>query len=352
MLRFKYKWGVGIKEMTTSKGGLSIIDYPFAFSIAALIFPPVIEGQDPSVLLAIALFGGMVGSILMIVNPVGFLINRTYELIYKYRTLPILADISDFVRAVIARNYEAALKSPSITYEVDKLVGMLYFIGVLGLALYRLLYDDVLVKLLNLSHEQAQMLVIIAIIGMALVVTSLVYHVAGWKWRSISHSCRIRVVTIASMASDFMNLSMEGRRVLHDAFSDNNSLIENAYNTFVKLDLDYLDSIQVYKQFEPLVTEQSDLLKQAHHDLQLSTNVFCEKYWNYFLTVQELGRKYKVNLHDAAWWLKRNIFFESAEFDVSLSQLQSSIDSRDWQTADLKTHRILKRFEDILKRRA
>ncbi len=331
----------------SSKGALSIIDYPFAFSLVATIFFPLMlqhgVKDQGTILLSITFFGSMVGSILMIVNPVGRLITAIYGA-FKDRVLVELSSINGFVKGVVRKNFRSALQSPSITYEVDKLVGMFYFVIILGITLYRLSYDDTFVTMLNLNPLVHQTIMAVAVVGLLAVIIIMAHHVG---WRSHSHLRRIRSVTVLLMAMDFSNLSLEGNQVLSRAFNNDVDAIRLAYVTLTRSDLKPVKELQDLKEF--VSRHGSELRAIVSEKWKWDDHAFYQHYWDYFLTAKSLALGYNIDLLDALLWLCNNIFFGLNEFDTYISQLQASIESRDWQNSDLQTVRVVSRFESVSK---
>lgn len=335
--------------MTVNRGGLNIKDYPFAFTLAALLFPPIIAvGKDATpVLFALVILGGMAGSILTIVNPVGIVIKSIYIYTQRNRILPQIR-INKFVEGVIAKNYVDAMKSPAISFEVDKLVAMFYFVIVLSIAAYRLFFDHEFSTLLQLTITQKYGIGITVTLGLVGVIASMIYNVRGWK--SVSHLKRTVIVTILLMAYDLANLSHEARKITGITYYNDINMVNPIRKTLYHLDANksynkedfkkLLDNAEIQNVYE-------QILKRGIWKSEL--NVRYLQFWNLFMLIKETSTKYKISYQDAIWWFDHQHYFDLNEFDGPSSQLQSTIDARDWQNADLRTTRIIDRIDTILK---
>jgi len=73
---------------------------------------------------------------------------------------------------------------------------------------------------------------------------------------------------------------------------------------------------------------------------QYNTEQMIIRWWIYFTIVKDLAKRYDISIDDALVWHNNNIFLQPANLDAPISNLQSSVDTRDWQNAVLKTTRI------------
>jgi hypothetical protein len=164
--------------MTSGKGGLNIKDYPFAFSIATLLFPSILTTQDQTVIFGILLVGGMVGSILTIVNPFGIATKYIYIWTSKKKMIPEIRK-TPFINKVVLKNFHDSFSSPSISFETDKLVAMFYFLVVLGIALFRLVFDPGFVNILKLDEFQTFVAIVIVVLGLVGVSITMLSNIVG-----------------------------------------------------------------------------------------------------------------------------------------------------------------------------
>jgi len=338
--------------MIGGKGGLGIKDYPFAFSVAALILPTLwSEGQIQfTTLFAITIIGGMLGSILTIVNPVGVFFRAIYINSKMSDVLPNLRK-NPLMNGIIDKNFRAALTSPSISYETDKIVGMLYFLAVLGFAIYRLQSED-FVSLLPFDQNQIDNAINGAGVGFVAVFLVWYFHVAGFNiggFRSISHTKRIETVTVLNAALEITNLSNDGRKiwVYHYNRKETSDLICNELN---KLDSKSMVNFSTFEKYFDDVKIKNEFLKL---NLGKSWDSTTQKhsFWNSCVIINEIRRRFSVKFTEALVWMSDNHYLGPQELDVSVSQLQTSTESRDWQNANLKTFRITDRLEQLLEQK-
>ncbi|GEM_PF-5093818 len=328
--------------MAVGKGGLSIIDYPFAFSIAALISPSFVQGDQFTVLMAITLIGGMFGSILTITNPVGLAINQIYRHFTKNRVLASLTKISTFTKGVVHKNFDAALRSPAVSFETDKLVGMFYFVVILSITIYRLRYDSNYIQIFNFSEQQIALILCAAVIGLLGVLAYMILNVIGM--RSISHLGRINIATVLLVASDFKNLSTEAERVHRTTFSNDAGVITIACNTLRDADF---RTIKNSDDLKAIATQQNDF-RTILNRVNMREDTFYARYWYFSRIVVKLASRYGITPKDTLWWFKSTSLLAPNDLESYLPHLQSSIDSRDWHYADLQVVRISYRLEEVL----
>jgi len=336
--------------MIGGKGGLNIKDYPFSFSITVLIFPSILSQPDLSSVLVIALFGGMIGTVLTITDPFGLFVRWIYRRQPKKNVLKKLKK-NKFLDAVIGKNYDAALKSPSVSYETDKIVGIFYFVVILGLTGYRLLFDSAFGDFLSLDSEQiriAFLLISVIFVGVLLV---MINNVRGVR-KSVSHLHRILTVTVLFSASDFINLSIEGQRILSNKLENDANIINTVNDSIKKLqskkDLTFKEfkiNFDDIKLREYIITRQR--LEYDKHKEK-----YINKIWDYFLVVDETAKRYEIKLEDAVLWYNNSRFISPAALDEPVNQLQSSVDTRDWHNAFLRTTRITDHLADFFIRKS
>lgn len=331
--------------MVSGSGGLNIKDYPFAFSIAVLLFPDVLNDQNVTSFLAITLVGGMLGSLLTIINPVGLLIRALY-LRYDHLVFPELRLIHFFVHRIITKNFRASLSAPTITYEVDKMVGILYFLAILGLALYRLTSFD-FQKVLGLDSLESSGMIIGIILGIIGVVLVLYNHVWGGSFhssKSVTHLDRIRSVTALNIGVDFSNLCNEGERwKLYR--TENPHLINAVTEEFYSLEN---FDIKSYPDF--CKTFKISKIRNAYQENNVSwQDERNSKYlFEAYKSLREICLRYGLTPKQGIAWFSDNLFIKPNIFDAPIPLLQSSIDSRDWYNAVLKTYKITDMLANFL----
>src|SRR5690349_9306955 len=109
--------------MVEGQTGLNIKDYPFAFSIAVLFYPNLLSDiNDNHIILGILLIGGMLGSLLTIINPLGLLIKYYYtrnysDLIYYLIFPSIFPAKNNMIHHMAEKNFRSALVAPTISFE-------------------------------------------------------------------------------------------------------------------------------------------------------------------------------------------------------------------------------------------
>jgi hypothetical protein len=330
------------------KGGLNVKDYPFAFSIAALLFPQILQdGNQLSSILSITLIGGMLGSILTIINPIERVIRWIYEKTSFVNVYPKMHEKNRLVKQILKKNFKAALSSPSISYENEKMVGIVYFLVVLLIAMVRTFYND-FSNTLNLADIELTGLRFGSVIGFITVFIVLIYNINGFIIRkskkSISHLDRIRCVTIANLAVDFANISNEGQR--WDRYVTNDARMA----PLVCTELSRLENSKINTLDEFIANFHVDRIRKYY---QLYEHGWDEDHNPRFLyaafrSAGEASLRYDVTLSESLTWFEYPQYLGPTEFDIPISQLQSSIESRDWYNATLKTYRITDRLEDFL----
>lgn len=331
-----------------TKGGLNIKDYPFAFSIAALIFPNILSGENFAPLLTITLVGGMLGSLLTIINPVGLLIKGLY-LQKANSVFPKMHLIHVVVHKIIIRNFRASLSSPAIAYETDKMVGMIYFLIILAIAFYRIHSDD-FIKTLDLSELEISGITVGVIFGFAGVIIMLIHHIFGFSFhskRATSHLDRISGVTALNLAVDFSNLFNEATkwRQYRSEHSTLASITVNEFRKFGSLEKISLDEFR--KKIDISKIERAYQRLNYSWDKERNTKLLFEAY----KSLRELCLRYDLNIEQGSSWFINDRNAEPTIFDATISQLQSSIDSRDWYNVGLKTYRVTDTLESMLTRK-
>lgn len=337
--------------MVEGQGGLNIKDYPFAFSVAALLFPQILSDNTNTVpiILGITLIGGMLGSLLTIINPVGLLIREIYWRRSFLKVYPKLNSQNTLVKQILKKNFRAALSSPSISYESNKIVGMLYFLVILSLAIIRTLTG------LSVNDTLLWGIRIGAIIGFGGVMLVLLHDVYGFTLKksirfiskkAISHLDRIRSVTISNLAVDFANLSNEGaNRWLNRYVPNNQDIIRTVCNELSKMENLPISTFDDFGKAFPIQTLANEYAKFNMSWNQGYTLQMC---FNAYRSAREVSLRYEVKLSQALTWFANPQFLNQTEFDDPISQLQTSIESRDWYNSTLKTYRITDRLEDFL----
>lgn len=329
--------------MTFGKGGLNIKDYPFAFSLAVLFFPSILNtsNNELPILFGITIFGGTVGSILTITNPVGILIRYIYIWTCQKKILSELR-FNEFLKSVINKNFASAITSPSISYEIDKLVGMFYFIVILSITSYRLFFDQDFNDMLNLEDSTKNIIGTFTILGLVGVIVVFIINIIGFK--SISHLRRIITTTILFLADDISNLSLEGRKFAEKCHNDSR-MFEAVRNAIRKLNREILDEDDFYNNFDH---SEIDRILPVHQQQWKWDLTRSRRFWQHYLVLKEISKRYNIDLNITSIWFNNTQYIPPKEFDESISQLQSVVDSRDWRNAELKTVRILDRMEQLL----
>jgi len=333
--------------MTNTKGSLNIKDYPFAFSIATLLFPEILlNNANFSMIIGLTVFGGMFGSLLTILNPGGKIIGMAYLLKDMPKIFGELR-VNPLVNGMLNKNFRSAVfSSPSISYENDKLVGMGYFMIILGLALYRVTFGNYL-EIFELDLQQSRLIIASIALSFVFVIFVFIGSITGLKiskFNSVSHLDRIKSVVLMNTAVEFTNLTTEGAR-----WANYVTINQPSHGIIIKSMLQLeKKKIKTFSDFE----EEYDLLsmktelKQANQ--QYSEPQINHNTWKACMSIQEIASRYKIKISEALVWFDHTRYLQAGEFDNPISQLQSSIESRDWESAFLKTHRIRDRLEYFL----
>jgi len=326
--------------MTTGKGSLTLKDFPFAFSLAILIFPSILTSDEKStIVFGVIILGSMLGSLLTIVNPLAIIMNYIYLWTCKKKILLELRD-TKFGKKVIEKNFYYALKSPSISYETDKIIGIFYVFIIISLALFRL-EDLDFISAMNTNEFQTMIIKSVAWFGFFGVLASIVFNISGWK--SVSHLQRIYTVTISFLGRDFINLSTDGNKIYRTYC--------NAQPDVVKA---FLEAIKKHDSKKKITFEK--FAKDFDHSVfsnvypQKTGNAYDPKkmiyrWWDSFLIYSRFSKKYDINFEEINVWLNNSTYFNATNLDPMLNQLQSSIDSRDWQNAVLNSTRMVEHYD-------
>jgi len=296
-------------------------------------------------LFSIVFIGGMLGSILTITNPFGNLLRYIYIWTTKSSTLPELRR-NNLLNGIIDKSYDSAIRSPSISFESDKIVGMFYFVIILVAILYRLRYDDQFTNLLTLSETEIVSAIVFTTIGLIGILLAMIFSICGVK--SISHLGRIKTATVLFTTGDIVNISILGATVYKTVHSRGELIIaiSNAINALNPKNIH--NPVELDEQID-----DTEIRNTVVNDLrsQYNRTAFLARVWQFFLIIKELTLQYKLNPSDVTPWFTPKNFFKPQEMDEPLTQLQTSIDARDWVNANIKTLRIINRLEEYFTQR-
>jgi len=360
--------------MVEGSTGLNIKDYPFAFSVTALFFPSLLSSTTTDGLLGVLLVGGMLGSLLTIINP----INRILTYYSKHHHKdnihadlfgPVVPAPHNLIRNIVSKNFESALTSPQITFEQNKTVGMIYFIIILISTIIQSVINE---NFLNLFSSEYQIWgirigVSIGLMAVGLVMLNHVYGI-NFKFKSLvlsghktgmrlpyitspSQLDRVCCVTVANLAIDFANLSNAGIKWIQYDLTRHDKRSEEILHTFYKLNQ------KVEKSLGPGVTTSfsdfSDTFNRelmnnlCHNDYKWHNSDIEELYRMYF-KIKEISATYNVKFSEALSWFDNQIFLDIAELYGSEPRLRAAIESRDWKLAELAKYGIVEYMKLIL----
>ena len=360
--------------MVEGRGGLNIKDFPFAFSVAALFYPNILAGTSQTPIIGLLLIGGMLGSLLTIINPLSLLFKWIYKREYSDSISNIiLPDLilkqNELTKKICAKNFNAALSSPAVSFETDKIIAMLYFVIVLVLTIIRSFMDD-FTKIFE-SYELAIWGIrAIAVMGVAGVVMVLLHHVYGINFKlshfemksfkirkrilqisELSQFDRICSVTIANLAIDFANLTNDGHKwsgidLASHKIIDKIFLEMNKVNKKVdkKLGLKWTTS---FSDFESHFKTEELNIRKLGYGIFDEPKTIRALYQNYKLS-KEISFRYNVSFSQALSWFYNRDFFNIVQLYELESQLKGYIESRDWYTASLLQYRITDTMTKIL----
>ncbi len=359
--------------MVEGQTGLSIKDYPFAFSIAALFFPNLLNDtvNSSTQILGILLIGGMLGSLLTIINPLSLIIKERYRRSYSdssYHAIfqDVLIPHNHLLENIVKKNMKTAISSPSISFEIDKTVAMLYFVIILTLTIIRSFIGG-FTDILNNNQPLIWSItagVIMGLIGVSLV---LINHAFGFKFKftrlkimgrltiikpilGVSQFDRICYVTIANMAIDLANLSNEGVK-WGSGGVDNQTIRDEMLRKFFIFNKSVEevspDLTASYSDFESALFDQ---IKELYQRTNTSFNqATIDNSYQKYKSVKEITWKYEVMFSEALSWFANLIFFNPGELYEMEPQLRTLIESRDWNTAELTAYRITDKIETVLR---
>ncbi|QUC65019.1 hypothetical protein NsoK4_01720 [Nitrosopumilus sp. K4] len=356
--------------MIEGKTGLNIKDFPFAFSITALFFPNILTGSDASII-GVLLIGGMFGSLLTIINPLALLSKWHYRREYS-NTISniILPDLilkhNRLIEKITVKNFNAALSSPSISFETDKIIAMIYFSFILVITIIRSFMGD-FSQIFEKNELALIGIRIFASIGIVGVMMVLIHHVYGYNFKTrsvkifanisflipyqsqLSQLDRICTVTIANLAIDFANLTNDGMKwkviglrtskaidMLFREMNRVNNEIDKKYSPEITISLHEFQTLFRTEQF-----------KEVGMRLDENLTVIGELYENYRI-VKEISARYEISFSEALSWFCNENFFKNEELYESESQIRKYIDSRDWYSAHLLEYRIVDKIQSVL----
>ena len=361
--------------MVEGRGGLNIKDFPFAFSIAALISPNILAGTSQTPIIGLLLIGGMLGSLLTIINPLSLLFRWIYKKEYSNSIGHIIfPDLfpkqNELTRKICVKNFNAALSSPSISFETDKIIAMIYFIIVLSITIIRSFMGD-FTKLFESYDMAIWGIRIVAAIGIVGVVMVLLHHVYGINFKftyvelksrkirkrilqtsGLSQFDRICSVTVANLAIDFANLTNDGHKWSGTKLS-NARVNDMIFQGMCRVDK------KVNKKLSSKWTTSSDDFESHFRNEEknkidgIGFRIFDEPktiqllYQNYKL-IKEISIRYEVTFSQALSWFYNNVFCNVPELYESESQLKGYIESRDWYSANLLQYRITDAITRVL----
>lgn len=357
--------------MVEGQAGLNIKDYPFAFSIAALFFPNLLSDSSFNFsILGILLIGGMLGSLLTIINPLGLLIKYYYARKYSSEIhsdiFPNIHPVNNMTINIVGKNFKAALTSPSISFEIDKTVAMLYFIIILAITIFRSFMGD-FTSILNDNQYLIWSVRLVSIAGLVGVTLVLLHHHFGFNFKteifeirhanfkrrvnkpSLSQLYRIVLVTIANLAIDFANLTNEiNKWSVHGL--ENDPIRHDVLKKLYKFDgaiskvlsSKFTDS---YASFEGFFNDEIQYVYKRNN-CGFNTATIANLYQRY-KSIKAISLKYDVCFSEALPWVYNlNLYFKDL-YDIE-SQVRASIESRDWNNVDLAVYRITDPIETLL----
>lgn len=359
--------------MVEGRTGLNIKDFPFAFSITALFFPGLLTGSSDASIVGLLLIGGMFGSILTIINPLSLLSKWHYRKEYSDSISNIiLPDLvlkhNKLTKKIVAKNFNAALSSPAIAFETDKIIAMIYFVFILVLAFVRSFMGDFAIIFDN-AEPALWGIRVFAAVGFVGVMMILIHHVYGFNFKTtrfkikplnvnyrmyqqseLSQFDRICSVTIANLAIDLANLTNDGQKW---------KLVNLDTHPVVDITFRELNLVndKVDREISKNVTiSQHDFenwfrAEQLRPGLRLNEGgAFRLMYENYKI-VKEISMRYDVTFSEAlAWFYNKQAFTNSTLYE-SESQIRKYIDSRDWYSARLLEYRITDNIQTVLLRK-
>ncbi len=363
--------------MVEGKTGLNIKDFPFAFSIAALTFPNILSGDvNQAQVLGILLIGGMLGSLLTIINPIGFIIKEKYKRSYSdyidYILFPDFLQANELIKKIIQKNFKASLSSPAISFENDKIVAMIYFIIILSATLGRSFMSD-FQNILNNNEILIWSIRALAIAGLVGVVTVLLNHTYGINFRrtkmmlkkkvilkifqqpNLSQFDRICCATVANLALDFANLSNEGDK-WKNRVTNHPAIRSEVLKRFLKIDkkVEVVLSHGWTTNFDDFKSKLPDedikkwyQIKNVSWDGTTNHEDLYQKY----KIVKEISLTYGAGFAQTLTWFESLVFFNPTELYELEQLLKSSIESRDWYSAYLMKYRITDRIDTVLRQK-
>lgn len=353
--------------MVEGRAGLNIKDFPFAFSIAALFSPNILAGTSQTPIIGLLLIGGMLGSLLTIINPLSLLFKWLYKREYSDSIdniiLPdLITKNNELTNKICFKNFNAALSSPAISFETDKIIAMIYFIIILTLTIIRSFMGD-FTKIFESYDMAIWGIRVIAGIGIIGVIMILLHHVYGINFKfsyfeikranirkripqisSISQFDRICCVTVANLAIDFANLTNDGNKW------SGTKLTNFSVNDVIFQGMNKVDD-KVSKVLSPEWTTSLDDFKSQFRNEETTLvgkgfRIFdnpqtIQDLYNNYKLVKEIASRYKVTFSQALPWFYNNAFCKIQELYEYESQLKGYIESRDWYSASLLQYRIV-----------
>lgn len=363
--------------MTEGRTGLNIKDYPFAFSITALFFPSLLTGTSNTAIFGVLLIGGMIGSLLTIINPGGILMKYHYARkdsfeIYNGIISDHLIPKRNLIEKIIKKNFKSAAASPTITFESDKTIAMIYFLIVLGATIVRTWSTEFATALNNDVYviNGIRIGVVIGLIGVVLV---LLNHHFGFNFKfskikvkafkkalyyprvSISHFDRIICVTIANLAIDFGNLINESNKWIEDTALQHHPILERVLREFHDYDKE-IDKVLGdgwtgdFQSFKEHLEKNRINYAYTSGNNSWNENIIQDLY-NKYKHIKEIAIDYDVGFSEAlSWFGNTHHVNPSVLYDIE-PKMRTFTDARDWSSANLTRYRITDMIEIILRRK-
>lgn len=362
--------------MIGGKGALGAKDFPFGVSLVTLVIPifmgtPTLDNdQIPYYLI---FMGMMIGSFLVITNIPAKIMHFTYSAVCKKNVLKEIQE-DKFVNAITEKSFCDAMKTPSISYEEDKIIGMIYFCIILSLSLYHSIFGTYFQNMLNNDSNLITIVGVIVVVSLVGVVIALIWNI--WK-SSPNHLQKISCVTASLVFSNMLNLMREEKRFKDKIRHDNLILpkVITEINPTEKIsDLKELErrlpNSQTYQVYlgdlarsrpQELINLRKQNLpedeikkrwKNYNEGLEMSQTRRRKHIFDYYQCLKGYEKLYDITIPDMNTGLYNRMYDIERQEDLwtFLPSLQSEINNRDWQLAQILYMRIMNYVKDIFHR--
>ncbi len=352
------------------KGLFGAKDFTFGVSVVTLILPLLTEIEfsptdDFIFPYEIIFLGMMTGSMLTITNISSIIFHLFYRIPkvgWKNNILLILRKNSA-TNGIIEKNFENAIKSPSISYEEDKIITMFYFLIILILVGFNILdnsqlfFNEIQVDK-NVSLGTIIILLIIVIIviiwnikktkpnlfdKLSIVTLNLTYNNLIY-WNELYNTFQITLTAdILSKINKKLSVEMCQKKIKNE--EQLGEFLMNSEFYREKLILVVKTHFSNYKEvLEKSTSEIFEYVKGKSRSGIGNISQERRKWYDFYVQLNQFADVYKIKINSDFMKLISNKFFITYNEKViqpKLDQIQQLISIRDWQLSKIYSDRFL-----------